>query len=216
MLAHMQASVGVLPRMRSDKAFAHMRTPAKDVLIARSDAVTAHMQSSRCHEEETLPDRMPAYMRSLEEEHTLECVESATIRGIMATMASYFAPGEVFPFADLVETVKDAQDMAATNYGVVEAVEWAQGYEFPEVMLANDLKSFKEANHDFSDMVRTRLTTLQSSRLNLERISKLAADNPELELLRDLAVGMRVPIPAGFKPNGAGVLTPLRTSYLKL
>ena len=83
MLAHMQASVGVLSRMRSDKAFAHMRTPAKDVLIARSDAVTAHMQSSRCDEEETLPDRMPAYMRSLEEEYTLECVESATIRGII-------------------------------------------------------------------------------------------------------------------------------------
>ena len=152
---------------------------------------------------------MPAYMRSLEEEHTLECVESATIRGIMATMASYFAPGEVFPFADLVETVKDAQDMAATNYGVVEAVEWAQGYEFPEDMLANDLKSFKEANHDVSDMVRTRLTTLQSSRLNLERISRLAADNPELELLRDLTVGIRVPVLAGFKPNSAGVLTPL-------
>ena len=138
----------------------------------------------------------------------------------MATMASYFAPGEVFPFTDLVETVKDAQDMAATNYGVVEAVEWAQGYEFPENIQKksfkrsplNDLKSFKEANPDFSDMVRTRLTTLQSSRLNLERICRLAADNPELELLRDLTVGIR----AGFKPNSAGVLTPLRTSYLKV
>ena len=75
-------------------------------------------------------------------------------------MASYFAPGEVFPFTDLVETVKDAQDIAATNYGVVEAMEWAQGEKFPEDMLANDLKSFKEANHDFSDMVSTRLTTL--------------------------------------------------------
>jgi hypothetical protein len=50
--------------------------------------------------------------------------------------------------------------MAATNYGVTEAVEWAQGYEFPEDMLTNDLKSFKEANYNFTDMVKARLTSL--------------------------------------------------------
>ena len=83
-------------------------------------------------------------------------------------------------------------------------------------MLTNDLKSFKEANYDFTDMVKARLTSLQSSRLNLRRIRRLTSDNPELGLLRDLAVGMRVPIPIGFKPNGSGALTPLRASYLKV
>lgn len=83
-------------------------------------------------------------------------------------------------------------------------------------MLTNDLKSFKEANYNFTDMVKVRLTSLQSSRLNLRRISRLSSDNPELGLLRDLAVGMLVPIPIGFKPNGSGVLTPLRASYLKV
>ena len=212
-LAHMQALIGVHSQLESDEVLVHMRTPGE---IKGSDMMTAHMQSSSRQEGGTPLETLPAYMRSLEEESNLKCIEVAFVREIMATMASYFAPGEVFPFAELVETVKDAQDMAATNYGVTEAVEWAQGYEFPEDMLTNDLKSFKEANYDFTDMVKARLTSLQSSRLNLRRISRLTSDNPELLLLRDLAVGRRVPIPIGFKPNGSGALTPLRASYLKV
>lgn len=65
-------------------------------------------------------------------------------------------------------------------------------------------------------MVKTRLEALQSSRLSLERIREMSVDNPEKDLLCDLAVGMRVPLPVGFVPNGTGVLTPLRTSDLKV
>ena len=44
----------------------------------------------------------------------------------------------------------------------------------------------------------------------------LRVDNPERELLLDLAEGMRVPRPNGFTPNGKSVLSPLRPSYLKV
>ena len=134
----------------------------------------------------------------------------------MATIASYFAPGELFPVSELLETVREAQEIADTNYGVVEAVEWAEGYEFPKEMLAKDMLSFEDANWDFSAMVKTRLEVLQSSRLSLERIREMSVDNPEKDLLCDLAVGIRVPLPVGFIPNGTGVLTPLRASYLKV
>ena len=36
---------------------------------------------------------------------------------------------------------------------MIEAVEWAEGYEFPKEMLVKDLQSFEEANHDFTAMV---------------------------------------------------------------
>ena len=83
-------------------------------------------------------------------------------------------------------------------------------------MLAKDLLSFEDANWDFSAMVKRRLEALQSSRLSLERIREVSVDNPEKDLLCDLAVGMRVPLPVGFIPNGTGVLTLLRASYLKV
>ena len=89
----------------------------------------------------------------------------------MAKIKSYFAPGEKYLVAELLETVRDAQEIADTNYGVDEAVEWAEGYEFPKEMLALDLRSFEEAKRDFAVMVGARLETLQSSRLNLERIA---------------------------------------------
>lgn len=127
MLAHMQALIGVHPQLESDEVLVHMRTPGE---IKGSDMMTAHMQSSSRHEGGAPLETLPAYMRSLEEESDLKNTVAASVREIMATMATYFAPGEVFPFAELVETVKDAQDMAATNYGVTEAVEWAQGHAY--------------------------------------------------------------------------------------
>ena len=65
-------------------------------------------------------------------------------------------------------------------------------------------------------MVRRRLRSLRESRLNPARIDLLLPDNPERDLLLDLAEGMRVPRPVGFVPNGKSALAPLRPSYLKV
>ena len=43
-----------------------------------------------------------------------------------------------------------------------------------------------------------------------------SAYNPERALLHDLAVGMRVPLPTGFKPNGTMSIAALRGTYLKV
>ena len=112
-----------------------------------------YMQSSGVRKEATVADIVPAYMQTSRQEQRVSSVDEVSTKEIMATMASYFAPGELFPISELLETVREAQEIADTNYGVVEAVEWAEGYEFPKEMLVKDLQSFEEANHDFTAMV---------------------------------------------------------------
>jgi hypothetical protein len=51
-------------------------------------------------------------------------------------------------------------------------------------------------------MVRDRLEGLAPGRLNLERVSRLRPDNPEIALLHDLVKGMKVHLPDGFRTNG--------------
>ena len=120
------------------------------------------------------------------------------------------------PTEALRTTIAEAVEVASTNYGVTEAIDWADGFEFPQAMLDSDLRCFRAAQLDFETMVRRRLKTIKGSRLNPTRISMLRVDNPERELLLDLAEGMRVPRPNGFTPNGKSILSPLRPSYLKV
>ena len=160
MLAYMQTSESNHSRRRSDEEFAHMRTPFGQTVRATSDSTAAYMQPSEECQKATAADIVPAYMRSSEQEHGVISVAAISTKEIMATIASYFAPGELFPVSELLETVREAQEIADTNYGVVEAVEWAEGYEFPKEMLAKDLLSFEDANWDFSAMVKRRLEAL--------------------------------------------------------
>ena len=63
-------------------------------------------------------------------------------------------------------------------------------------------------------MIRRRHLLISPDRLNLQRISQLSPSNPEISLLRDLANGMRVHLPANFTPNGTITPSPLRKTYL--
>ena len=58
-----------------------------------------------------------------------------------------------------------------------------------------------------------RLKILSKDRLSWDSVATLSPDNPEMELMGDLAEGMRVAIPEGFAPNGLLPRSPLRASY---
>jgi hypothetical protein len=60
--------------------------------------------------------------------------------------------------------------------------------------------------------VRRRQRQLAHDRLSLERVSRLHPDKPEVNLMIDLAGGMRVHLP-NFTPNGSLPRTPLRQNY---
>ena len=63
-------------------------------------------------------------------------------------------------------------------------------------------------------MIRRSLKTLQHKWLNLVRVEELRSDNPERELMRDLAGDMRIFLPDGFVPNGLSDKSVLRDSYI--
>ena len=65
-------------------------------------------------------------------------------------------------------------------------------------------------------MVRRRLKILSGDRLSSARVERLRSDNPERDLLHDLAIGMRVPLPTDFVPNGTQPSAALRSTYLKV
>lgn len=135
---------------------------------------------------------------------------------IMRCAVTYFLNGAPAPMESLQATIAEAVEATSVNYGVAEAVEWADGFQFSQDTLDSDLRCFRAAGLNFKTMVERRLSSLKCNRLNPSRIGRLDPNNPEIKLLLDLAEGMRVPRPDGFVPNGKSALSPLRPSYLKV
>jgi hypothetical protein len=117
----------------------------------------------------------------------------------------------------LRDTIIESIKVSDENYGINEAVKWANNYAFPEEMILNDIQRFEDAKWDFVEMVRQRLLTSGPHHLNAARAAGLSIDNPERHLVLELATeGMFVPIPNNFRPNGARHTAPLRASYVKV
>ena len=83
-------------------------------------------------------------------------------------------------------------DAATDEYGEKEALEWADGYAFPQSLLDSHVRCLQAAQLDFISMVKRRLKSLSGNRLNLNRVASLRPDNPEKNKMMDLAVGMKV------------------------
>jgi hypothetical protein len=127
-----------------------------------------------------------------------------------------FAPDELLPRDALEDLAREAIASSDGNYGIQEAVKWAEGFEFPQDLVDSDMRLFRASQLDFSAMVRRRLKKIGATRMSAHRVERLRADNPERARLFDIANGMRVPLPVGFVPNGKGELTPLRPAYVEV
>ena len=68
---------------------------------------------------------------------------------IMECAAAYFLEGVAPPRETLRITIAEAVEAASTNYGIAEANEWANGFEFPQDVLDSDLRCFRAAQLDF-------------------------------------------------------------------
>ena len=112
------------------------------------------------------------------------------------------------------DLLKEAADHTTSIHDETSAREWADNYQFPEEYVRSDVACLRAAQRDFVSMIRRRLKILEPQRLNASRIGLLRSDNPERELLLDLADGMRVPLPTGFEANGHVIPTPLRSTYI--
>ena len=138
------------------------------------------------------------------------------IESVMKTAVSMFSSQDSLSYDSLTNLIIEAVASTDGNFGVQEAVKWANGYEFPQELVDSDLRLFRASQLDFNRMVERRLKKLGLNRLSHARVSRLREDNPERERLLDIAQGMRVSLPAGFTPNGKSLLTPLRPAYLEV
>lgn len=114
--------------------------------------------------------------------------------------------------AGIDELIAEEGEAARNDFGVDAANEWADGYTFPPELLASDVRCLRAAQLEFRSMVERRLKILSKDRLSQDSVASLSPDNPELELMGDLAEGMRVGKPEGFVPNGLLPRSPLRAS----
>ena len=69
-------------------------------------------------------------------------VDSAMELEILKCATTYFLNGEKPPTELLQTTIAEAAETASINYGVAEAIGWADGFEFPQAMLDSDLRCF--------------------------------------------------------------------------
>ena len=117
---------------------------------------------------------------------------------------------------ELVALIDEAIQSAAQELGEADAIAWAGGFKLSNSVALSHVACLRAAQLDFTKMIRRRLKTLQHKRLNLVRVEELRSDNPEKELMRDLAGGMSVFLPNGFVPNGLSDKSVLRDSDLKV
>jgi hypothetical protein len=141
--------------------------------------------------------------------------QDAPMSGVVGRWAELcFPAGEPSSETELKELIQEAEEDALDDNDEAAAVAWAGGYEFPDHYLSSDVRLLKASALDFEVMVRRRQRQLAHDRLSLERVSRLGPDNPEMDLMRDLAGGMRVHLQEEFTPNGSLPRTPLRDNYV--
>jgi hypothetical protein len=96
-----------------------------------------------------------------------------------------------------------AEEDALDDKDEAAALQLAAGCDFPDRHMSSDVKLLEASALDFEVMARRRQHQLAPDRLSLERVSRLRPDNPEMNMMIDLAAGIRVHLPEGFTPNGS-------------
>ena len=128
-------------------------------------------------------------------------------------MGKFFFPeGRSHCAAQLLSLLREFQVASQNEIGVKDAIAWAKGFQFSQRMVSSDVACLRAAQLNFTVMVARRLKILSIDRLSKGLVSGLRDDNPELTLMYDLAIGMRIFLPTNFTPNGNAVRTPLRES----
>ena len=129
-------------------------------------------------------------------------------------VSACFPEGSDSSVRKLEEVINEVSDAARDDHDEATANKWAEGYEFPQRYIDSDVACLRAAGLNFAKMVKRRLALISAKRLSRERVERtLREDNPERELMLNLAIGMKVHKPAGFVPNGCQPRSPLRAVY---
>jgi hypothetical protein len=111
--------------------------------------------------------------------------------------------------------VVEAFKAADVNYGVEQALEWANGFKFPEEVYRVDLEELREVEYSLSDLIKRRQQNLLPDRLNHQRVKEWLLEDPtdpDRDHLQLLVEGIPIVTDPGFISHHEP--PPLRAKYI--
>ena len=112
----------------------------------------------------------------------------------------------------IMSLVTEAYRVADEDFGVMEAVSWAEGFTWPEDIHSRDTLRLEVAEGCLTTAVRTTQQEHAASRLSHERVDYwIPPSDEDFNRLHDLVDGMRVLVSDNFSPNQGP--PPLRNMY---
>ncbi len=108
----------------------------------------------------------------------------------------------------------DAAQSCNLIYGIKEALEWGNDFNWPAKVLVRDTKLAESVQYNLELMVQQHHQQRSMSRLSAERIARIVpSSDPDYSRILDLADGMRVFIANTFMSNNEP--PPLRKLYVQ-
>ena len=110
----------------------------------------------------------------------------------------------------------EAYESTSDEYGEAEALEWADGFQFPADVASRDMMDLDRHGGDLEAMVRERHDIMSSKgRLSIESVEAFVAeDDPDRQALLELVHGIPIVVSDDFVPNNAPAK--LRSKYVRL
>lgn len=85
---------------------------------------------------------------------TKKIMNENLLNSIVATCNKYYQPMNKPTVDSIRRILTEAYISADENYGIEEAIEWANGFEIPSSAVASDMRKFRAAGLDFKIMVK--------------------------------------------------------------
>jgi len=128
-------------------------------------------------------------------------VHATRIKLMLDTLTGFFPDIDIniFGRVDVIYNLVCSAFIAADlDYNVEKAVEWGDGFEFPEETFIKDVEELASMNYDLLGLIHSRQLCLLPDRLNHDRLKDLDPLDPDTIRLHDLVDGIRVPVDPSF------------------
>ena len=131
---------------------------------------------------------------------TLELEDIAqSMADISVPFMNESAPGKV----EFLNLARQAVYAASRLFDENAALEWAEGFSWPDRDKADDLRDFHASGCSLAGLARSRIAAASANQLlTVERVhSTLHPSNPHLAEVLDVAGGVHITLPSNFCPN---------------
>lgn len=124
-------------------------------------------------------------------------------------------PSNQADYTLIFSLIEEAYKRTSEDYGVIEAVEWAQDFQFPEEVWTRDHIRLSAHQGSLQNMTESLHKTSSEHRLTSERVmNSVPVSDSDYERMIRLARGIEVLVSTDFSPNGRP--KPLRNLYTRV